>query len=54
MRQKQAEPNVEAATVGNGGTDGTKVGITRRTYLRKSLMAGTALAGSGTLDFFDT
>lgn len=31
-----------------------KVAITRRTYLRRSLMGGAALAGSGTLDFFDS
>src|SRR6185295_7104034 len=51
MKETQASPNVEPL---DGVSSVDKVGISRRTYLRRSLMAGTALAGSGTLDFFDT
>ena len=55
MKETQVNPNVDAS-LGKDGEGGNhkEFDITRRTYLRRSLMGGVALAGSGTLDFFDT
>ena len=55
MKETQVSPNVDAS-LGKDGEGGHRreFDVTRRTYLRRSLMGGVALAGSGTLDFFDT